>query len=86
MVRGKSETSFTIERGDNEIDLYITGDGYYDPGRISGPPEDCYPPEGDMEIVSIETDDGPYFGELSDKEHDQIITALFENLEDEEDY
>ena len=23
--------------------------GYYDPGKISGPPEDCYPQEGDDE-------------------------------------
>lgn len=29
------------------IDYEVSG--YYDPGYISGPPENCYPPEGDEE-------------------------------------
>jgi hypothetical protein len=29
-------------------------DGYYDPGKRYGLPEDCYPPEGDFEVIDIE--------------------------------
>ena len=32
-----------------EFVISFTSSGYYDPGRISGPPEDCYPPEGSDE-------------------------------------
>jgi hypothetical protein len=32
-----------------EFVVSFTSSGYYDPGRVSGPPEDCYPPEGDDE-------------------------------------
>jgi len=34
----------------------------YDPGRRSGPPEDCYPPEGgEIEDLSISKEDGEPF-------------------------
>ena len=28
-----------------EFVISFVSAGYYDPGRMSGPPEDCYPPE-----------------------------------------
>ena len=38
-----------------EIEVEVTYEpGYFTPGRLSGPPEDCYPDEGaDPEIVSV---------------------------------
>lgn len=36
-----------IEEAEVEIDYDVRG--YYDPGCVSGPPENCYPPEGDEE-------------------------------------
>lgn len=42
-----------------EFDINFVSSGYYDPGRISGPPEDCYPPEEEdereMTSVSVTT-------------------------------
>lgn len=35
------------------VSYEATGDCYYDPGRISGPPEDCYEPEGECEITDM---------------------------------
>lgn len=32
-----------------ELDIKYSITGYYNPGKTSGPPEDCYPPEGDEE-------------------------------------
>ncbi len=43
------------EDEDIEIDVTITyEEGYFIPGRLSGPPEDCYPDDGeDPEIISV---------------------------------
>ena len=32
-----------------EIDIHFRSSGYYDPGKLSGPPEKCYPADGDDE-------------------------------------
>jgi hypothetical protein len=32
-----------------ELVIEFRSEGYYDPGVVSGPPERCYPPEGDDE-------------------------------------
>jgi hypothetical protein len=37
-----------IEDGD-ELVIEFESSGYYDPGKTYGPPENCYPPEGDDE-------------------------------------
>lgn len=34
-----------------EVDYHVTG---YDPGNTCGPPDRCYPAEGEIEIDSIE--------------------------------
>lgn len=51
MSRGKSWSGVrgtaVSEGGALEIDFVSTG--YSDPGFISGPPEKCYPPEGEEE-------------------------------------
>ena len=54
------ETYITFPESDNEelseleIDVRIDYDAYYQPAYVSGPPEDCYPAEGDMELNSID--------------------------------
>lgn len=49
------ERSATVRLGGMKfhIHYYITGVCYYDPGRLSGPPEDCYPPESEAEVQAI---------------------------------
>ena len=38
-----------------EFVISFVSSGYYDPGRMSGPPEDCYPPEyeDERELESV---------------------------------
>jgi hypothetical protein len=40
--------------GEHEIPVRVSYDCDYQAAFISGPPEDCYPEAGDMEITDIE--------------------------------
>jgi hypothetical protein len=61
------------EFSDAQLEIEFTSTGYCDPGKLSGPPEDCYPPEGDDErsLVTIELSTTSYSviieGDLADK-------------------
>ena len=44
---------FAKENGEVEIKFDCSVSAY-DPGKLSGPPEDCYPPEGgEVEIIEV---------------------------------
>ena len=46
-----------LSRGvDHEIDLTIVFSGYSDPGRTYGLPENCYPPESEVEFHTVAVD------------------------------
>lgn len=62
-----------------EITVHFLSTGYYDPGQTYGPPESCYPPEGEDErtLDRIEIDGRELPQELAEK--------LFEFLQDEVD-
>ena len=47
------ECTVSIPIGDDMIDLEVAYEAYYMPAKISGPPESCYPAEGELNIVSI---------------------------------
>lgn len=48
MSGDKLDKTITLCRGSEEWELLVEFEVTYwgDPGRFSGPPEDCYPPEG----------------------------------------
>lgn len=61
--------------------LEVSGRSYYQPGRFSGPPEDCYPDEGETEILSVIGPDGKdWQDKLSDSENDSIIQMITDNV------
>lgn len=74
-----SATHFeTFERDDGtEVTVeYTISD--YDPGVCSGPPEDCYPPEGgEVEIVKVFNDAGTV--EYTDDEGEKWSVWIAEN-------
>lgn len=47
---------YTPDGEEHEIHVTVDYDAAHDPGRISGPPENCYPPESEMTINSITGD------------------------------
>jgi len=62
--------------------------GYYDPGRLSGPPEDCYPPEGDFEVQDITMPKGmeDYKFELTESEQETLEQDYFSRDDGDDDY
>lgn len=73
--------TFPVVRNEEEIVLTVKGTYYYDPGRFSGPPELCYPPEEDMNY-NIYLDGVEWDGELSKDEEDDLYSLAIENQED----
>lgn len=67
----------------NVITLQVEGRSYYQPGRSYGPPENCYPDEGDTEITSVIGPDGnDWTDKLTEREKDSIIEMIQENVSD----
>ena len=56
-----------------EVEVECVCWGYYIPAKLSGPPEDCYPEEGDFEVQSTVAIDYPdvQFG-LTEAEEDEL--------------
>lgn len=46
----KEDILLELDAQKAEVDIEVRASYYYDPGKISGPPEDCYPPESEFEI------------------------------------
>jgi hypothetical protein len=48
----KQDVIAELESQHVEVDIEIRASYYYDPGTISGPPENCYPPESEFEVLN----------------------------------
>lgn len=70
------------------ITLKVEGRSYFQSGRYSGPPEDCYPDEGDTEVEAVIGPDGnDWSDKLTSDEQSQILMMVQENcMNDPEDY
>ncbi len=51
--------SCTVTLADREYDVTyrLEGKCYYDSGKLSGPPEHCYPPEGGGEVSCLKIEE-----------------------------
>lgn len=78
-------TESELREGEEGELLYIEVDcecwGYYTPAKLCGPPEDCYPEEGDFEIqdVVLPADVREYKFELTESEEDQVEHDFFQH-------
>lgn len=76
------------------ISLKVEGRSYFQSGRYSGPPEDCYPDEGDTECEAVIGPDGKDWSDkLTPDESTHILVMIEENCmdgpddcEEEDDY
>lgn len=77
--------NYTLERDEEEIDLVIDYEvSKYYPGRYSGPPEDCYPPEGGEITSFIVTHNDDLF-DVSQEEIEKIEAFIYDNHNYDED-
>lgn len=75
-------TTFTIERGDEQIDLEIDYDvAPYYPAQTYGPPENCYPAEGGEIEELTATLDGEVFALTPDE-----VQAVENHIYEHHDY
>ena len=83
--------SFTQKLPDGrEMDVTVEFSGYYDPGNTYGPMDNCYPPEGEVNIntVTSEADGEMDFEEwatkygLSEKDVTGIKDRLMEVIQE----
>ena len=62
-------------------DCEVEYKGYGDPGCTYGPVEMCYPPEGEIEILSITLDGQPFIA--AESEGERIENTAFEHLQED---
>lgn len=54
-----------------DVDIEFRGEGYYTPAYTDGPPEYCYPEEGEVRVTDVEVVEVSYQGDsISDEEYD----------------
>ena len=46
--------SITLPSGEYDVTYRLEGKCYSDPGKTSGPPEDCYPSESEADVSLVE--------------------------------
>lgn len=79
VTRGGNTFQISVEINDEERELEITYEGYYDPGKTYGPPEDCYPPEGEITIKSVTFASGQPF-EPTPKQEEALLDLCWEDF------
>lgn len=82
---GSAIITFGVERYNpdgelEEILLTITGKSYYTPAKTYGEPEDCYPEEGETEIISIMRGKEVWNGELTSDETERVEEEIREEV------
>jgi hypothetical protein len=76
--KGSGEFTFYVEVDDGkEVPITVKWRGYSDSGQLSGPPENCYPPEGEMEL-EYELPSNAF--DSAEKLHEQIEQMAYDNL------
>ena len=75
------ETEIEFEGETYVVLVDVEADMEYTPGRVSGPPEDCYPPECECDITSLKIVEARTDGEMP------VVAGMVEalNLEEIED-
>lgn len=63
------------------LTLQVVGCAYFAPGKTHGLPEDCYPDEGDVEIIKAIGPDGKdWKDQLTHSEYFSLIEMIDENV------
>lgn len=70
-------TTFLTYVGD-DIEVCVDYNAWYQQARVSGPPEDCYPEDGEMTINSVTDSDGGEVA-LTDEQQERIEAEAWDH-------
>lgn len=87
LVVDENDSNFSFEL----INLTVRGSAYFTPGKYYGPPENCYPDEGDADLESALDSNKKDWQDLLTKEEreiliDEIVARVQEDCEPSSDY
>lgn len=68
-----------VEIDEQDIEVLVAYSGYYEQGISYGLPENCYPDEGEIELVEVHTEDGNILDKLSSTQQDKLIEKAWEH-------
>ena len=67
------------------LTLQVEGRAYFQRGRTSGLPENCYPDEGEVEIKTVIGPDGKdWEGQLTDDERENILSMIDDQVQSDD--
>lgn len=69
---------------EEELELEIEGRSYFQAGRSYGPPENCYPDEGETEILSISWRGKPFPWELTEDERERAEEMICNSVQEDD--
>ena len=84
MTRKAGVFSTVYETEEEDIEITVEWEGYYERGRLSGPPEDCYPSDGEIDILSVtDTSGKPVLVDQAFEE--KLIDKAWDDFHSQED-
>jgi hypothetical protein len=75
------QLSFSVVVQDGDVTLDVEAEVWFTPGKVTGPPEDCYPPEGEVEVKSVFIDGHEVGIETWSRYEQQIEEAAWEEFD-----
>ena len=70
-----------------KVELEVTGRSYYNPAKLDGLPEDCYPEESECEIEEVVDSKGnDWYHKLTLRERNDIEQQIDDYARDKDDY
>lgn len=67
-----------------EIELEVKGRSYYMEGKTSGLPENCYPDEGETEIIEVTYKGKPFTDPLTSEETEQAQELICNAVQEDD--
>lgn len=79
-----NKPEFLSEKDYKLVPLFIKGHSFFTIGRTSGPPDLCYPDEGETNIESITGPDNvSWEDKLSDEEIESVLSEIDSKVQDD---